>query len=215
MYSTCSACVSVTWAQRLIAYERAGYTGQQVPLAPTSADIAALPDAAFPAGHAVHYVASPAHLPGGQLDVRPLLFPAGHRRNNRHGHGGGDCSQFADVIGFDVEWRPNMGRNASPGWGKCNADHSPAAVVQLSSVHATVVVNLYALGTAMQPGVAPSQACAAALPAVQAILSDEALLKVGLNCTDDRMRLSWLCPSLQLSNVIDAQARASPVSSAL
>ena len=144
-----------------------------------SLPLAAIP-AEHPVHHVATLADLPGPCDGGQLSVEPLLFPGGvpshteqppfhiasagsatHQRSQATSSCDAsnqtdllalptDCS---NVVGFDVEWRPKLGRNTMPAsWSNAARDGiaAPAAVVQLTSVHATVVVNLFALGTDMQ-----------------------------------------------------------------
>jgi hypothetical protein len=171
-----------------------------VPLAITAAEIVQLPDADLPAGHALHYIAARAHLPDGLLDVTPLLFPAPASRDK--------TSSAGRTVGFDAEWRAHLGRREAPGGWSAPRDSpaAPATVVQLSSELATVVVNLYALGTDMGGGSGSvTDACTAALVVAQPVFANSDMLKVGLHCQEDVARLKQLCSTFAASKVVDCQ----------
>ena len=112
------------------------------------------------------------------------------------------------VVGFDVEWRPQLG-GAAPKWGSGKEGPAlPACVVQFSSAHATVVINLLALGKSMmEEGVGTWSAARAAAAVIKDVFANEALVKAGLGCSEDLTRLEVLLPGLPQFNVTDCQVR--------
>lgn len=115
------------------------------------------------------------------------------------------------VVGFDVEWRPQLG-GAAPKWGSGKEGPAlPACVVQFSSAHATVVINLLALGTSMaQDGVGMWTAVRGAAAVIKDVFASEALVKAGLSCSEDLTRLEVLLPGFAQFNVSDCQVRHCP-----
>jgi hypothetical protein len=167
-------------------------------LAISAADIDHLPEVDFPPGHPVYHVASLTDLPSSSPSFTPLLFPptATDIRTSSEA-----------IVGFNVKWCAHLGRaETGATWqdSQCRPV-SPATVVQLSSAHATVVVNLYALGVSMGESCSVTAACATALVAVKPIFADNAIVKAGLQCSADLSRLRQLCSDFQASNVVDCQ----------
>ena len=181
----------------------------------TVASMAKLPDAHLPRGNNLHYIASVADLPqGAKPSVMALLFPSADGASSAEpaqSHDGGRGGHEAQaVVGFDVEWRAAIGsREVRPGWADATAhEHtSSATVVQLASSHATVVVNLYALGVSMGARGGVTEACAAALAVVAPVFADARVLKVGLNCGDDLARLQQLSRGFAADPVVDCAVR--------
>lgn len=188
---------------------------ERIPLCLSHADIARLPrlrllrDDGAPTNprHPVHHVHTLADLPPGRPSVSRLLFPD-------HGDTAHEPPAAAHVVGFDLEWRAQMGGRqadmfaARPGGGG-GGNIVPVSVVQLSSCHATVVVNLLALGRSMLgAGTSAGPACREAVQVVAGVLADQVLLKVGLQTgAGDVKRLVALEPRLQLRNIVDCQVR--------
>jgi hypothetical protein len=142
----------------------------------------------------LYYIDGVQHLPSGQRSVLPFLFPPCARDSSRPG---------AQVIGFDAEWRSQLGGVSGSLW---NQKIVPVSVVQLSSCHATIVINLVALGKSMLDTDADLWAsCREALGVVREVFGDPKCIKVGLHCEDDIKRMRVLNPGLAFCNVVDCE----------
>lgn len=168
-----------------------------MPLAIASNDIAELPAAELHAGHEVYRIVSKDDLPPCGT-VRPLLFPG-------EGEGGEGLLDQDTLVGFDIEWRSSGGPRDVASNRRSRV--APVSVVQMSSKHATVVVNLLALGESM--GVeGGSAACGKGLDSVLPVFEDEAIIKVGLQCEEDLTRIKALAPpEFKPAHVVDCQVR--------
>ena len=186
----------------------------RIPLCLSHAEIARLPrlrllsDDGAPTNphHPVHHVQSIQDLPPGPPSVSRLLFPG-------HGDTAHEPPAAAHVVGFDLEWRAQMGgRQADFSAPRAGGNIVPVSVLQLSSCHATVVVNLLALGRSMLgAGTSAWAACREAVQVAAGVLADGELLKVGLQCgAGDVKRLAALEPRLQLRKIVDCQVRIAP-----
>ena len=107
-----------------------------------------------------------------------------------------------NVVGFDVEWRPN-GKQKRSFHTIPEGESAPVSVVQLSSEFATVVVNVFALGSSLQPQSSLHEACAAGAAVVQAVFENHKLLKAGLGCHEDLKRLRLTLPQCEFPNTTD------------
>jgi hypothetical protein len=80
------------------------------------------------------------------------------------------------------------------------------SVLQLSSCHATIVLNLMALGRSMLGKDADLWvACREAAAVVEDVFGDTQYIKVGLHCEDDVRRMRVLSPKLAMRNVVDCE----------
>jgi ribonuclease D len=162
-----------------------------------SGDESKYPDATLPDGHQLHYIVSMKDLPKDAMTVGKLLLPHNHEHRAAE-------DKTARIIGFDIEWRPQLGGN--PERYMFKPSHvSPVSVVQLSSYHATVVVNLCALGEELEPDQTVWSKCRAALAVVADVLGDEKLQKVGLQCEEDIIRIKALNKTMSCKNVSNCQ----------
>lgn len=150
---------------------------------------------ALPEGAPLHHLESSADLPDD--DLMRLLFP--HRQPGERA-----------VVGFDVEWRPQgrgyaTSRGSTLGGSPAVTPAVPVAVLQLSSEHATVVINATALGRSIlgRPACGEHDACAAGVAPATAVFESDTVEKVGLQCDEDVRRLRQVMPECSFRNVVD------------
>ena len=111
-----------------------------------------------------------------------------------------------NAVGFDVEWRPT-GKQKRAFHTIPDGESAPVSVVQLSSEFATVVVNVFALGSSLQPQSSLHAACASGAAVVQPVFENKKLLKVGLGCHEDLKRLRLTLPQCEFPNTTDLKVR--------
>lgn len=202
---------------------------ESIPLGVPGTWIAQFERLTLPAGVPLHHISSAADLPtrghGGDSArdyasydaLMHLLFPDGIPDV---GPGRGDPGESDElpVIGFDVEWRPQgrrygystSSRNTELGGPAVKTPDVPVAVLQLSSEHANVVINVTALGRSVlgRAGAAERAACAAGVACARAVFECAAVRKVGLQCAEDVRRLRQVMPECDFQNVVDIKVRS-------
>jgi hypothetical protein len=152
-----------------------------------------LPDVSLPEGHQLHYIASTEDLEEKTV-AQLLMLDDPPPSDEPHAH----------IIGFDIEWRPQLGGKPQSHKFKPSPS-SPVAVVQLSSYHSTVVVNLLALGSNMAPECTVWSKCQAAIAVVADVFANGSLQKVGLQGGEDITRIKALACNAAVHNVADCQ----------
>lgn len=117
------------------------------------------------------------------------------------------------VVGFDLEWRPKGPHiDRMQQLGSFQGEAAPVSVIQLSSQHATVVVNAFALGRSMKPHSTAHEASATGAAIVQPVFGNQELVKVGLGCYEDLRRLKLMLPQCEFPNTQDLKVALSHVS---